>query len=145
MYYPDLSLYPFEVTSSQEDVPTLCIGWLARKHPYNEGDVPLAFMERLWIFCCNSVFHTLGYHKCPFCRGSSYGAIARRGGKELRLGSGEIRVIGKSAVYAAPDLVYHYVEKHYYRPPGEFVQAVLEGPLPGSPEYELFKRNREWL
>ncbi len=145
MYYPDLSPYPHDNVSCETSFPTLCVGWLARKHPYVQGDVPAAFMERLWIFCCNSVFYTLGYHKCPFCRDSSYGALARRGEQEIRLGSAEIRIIGKGAVYAAPNLVYHYVEAHNYRPPEEFIQAVLEGPLPGTPEYELFKLDRKWL
>lgn len=144
MYYPDLSPYPHD-KSSEVDRPILCIGWLARKYPYTQGEVPIAFMEQLWIFCCNSVFYTLGYHRCPFCRNSSFGVLVQRSGRELRLGSGEIRVVGKRAIYAAPNLIYHYVEAHHYSPPDEFIQAVLEGPLPGTPEYELFRKHMGWL
>lgn len=144
MYYPDLSSYSDEVISPKEDFPTLCVGWLARTHPYTQGEMPVRFVEQLWIFCCNSVLYTLGSHKCPFCRGSFYGALARRGEEELRLGSAEIRVLGKGVVYAAPNLIYHYVVEHHYCPPEEFIQAVLEGPLPGSPEYEAFKKARGW-
>ncbi len=45
-------------------------------------------------------------------------------------------------VYAAPDLIYHYVVAHHYRPPDEFIQAVMETPLPGSQEYEVLKREK---
>jgi hypothetical protein len=42
------------------------------------------------------------------------------------MGNGEIRVPGLSGVvYVAPVLVAHYVEAHNYRPPDEFIQAVL--------------------
>jgi len=47
-------------------------------------------------------------------------------------------------VYAAPDLIYHYVVEHHYCPPDEFIQAVLEGPLPGSLEYEALKKEKGW-
>jgi hypothetical protein len=36
---------------------------------------------------------------------------------------------------APPQMVAHYVEGHGYRPPEEFVQAVLACPAQGSPEY----------
>jgi hypothetical protein len=42
------------------------------------------------------------------------------------VGSAEIRVHAPSgAIYAAPDMIIHYVEKHGYRPPDHFVQAVM--------------------
>ena len=40
-------------------------------------------------------------------------------------GSAEIRVRGANRVYAAPELVYHYVVAHQYKPPREFIEAVL--------------------
>ena len=47
-----------------------------------------------------------------------------------------MRVFGPAgATYAAPNLIYHYVVDHQYLPPDAFVRAVLDGPLPGSPEY----------
>ena len=45
------------------------------------------------------------------------------------LGSAELRLVGRDgAVYAAPDLVLHYVEHHNYLPPHEFVEAVMLSP-----------------
>jgi hypothetical protein len=51
------------------------------------------------------------------------------------LGSAEIRIPGKGKVYAAPDLVVHYVGKHGYQPPPEVVAAIRSGPPPGSTAY----------
>jgi hypothetical protein len=34
-------------------------------------------------------------------------------------------VQGESARFAAPTMIIHYVEEHGYRPPGEFIDAVL--------------------
>lgn len=135
MYYPDLSPYPNEAEASVGGYLTLAVGWLAANQPYTRGDVPVDFLDRLWIFCCNAVLYTLGYHKCPFCR--VWGVFAQHGQERRRLGSAEIRVLGRDKlIYAAPDLIYHYIVGHRYRPPEEFIRAVLEGPLPGSLEYE---------
>jgi hypothetical protein len=41
-------------------------------------------------------------------------------------GSGEIRVPGDRKVYAAPILIHHYVEAHGYKPPEEFIEAVIQ-------------------
>lgn len=136
MYYPDLSPYPNESESSVGGYRILSIGWLAVGRPYTQGKVTLDFLNRLWIFCCHAVLYTLGFHKCPFC--GVWGVVAHHGQEARKLGSAEIRVVGRNnIIYAAPDLIYHYVADHHYRPPDEFIQAVLEGPLPGSSEYEI--------
>jgi hypothetical protein len=42
------------------------------------------------------------------------------------LGDAEVRVTGRDGkVYAAPNLLYHYIEKHGYKPPDEFVEALM--------------------
>jgi hypothetical protein len=67
------------------------------------------------------------------------GQRVTRNGEELLLGSAEIRVFGKGElIYAAPNLIYHYVSVHCYKPPEEFLQALEEGPSPPGSEY--FKR-----
>src|SRR2546428_13429610 len=70
-----------------------------------------------------------GYHKCELCSAPTSGVHVRRGDEEQSLGSAQIRVFGSGdATYAAPNLIYHYVVDHHYRPPEAFIQAVLEGP-----------------
>jgi hypothetical protein len=49
-------------------------------------------------------------------------------GTEIWLGSAEIHAFSQGGkIFSAPNLVYHYVERHGYRPPDEFVQAVIDG------------------
>jgi len=45
----------------------------------------------------------------------------------MHLGSAEIRVQGiDGAVYAAPNLIYHYMANHNYLPPEEFLGAIRD-------------------
>jgi hypothetical protein len=41
-------------------------------------------------------------------------------------------------------MIYHYVVDHHYLPPEEFISAVLDGPLPDSPEYLARAERYEW-
>jgi len=52
------------------------------------------------------------------------------------LGGSEIRVFSpRGQIYAAPTLIYHYINTHHYDPPEEFMRALYEGPAAGSREY----------
>ena len=69
---------------------------------------------------------------------------AERGGEQLMLGTAEIRAYGANGVlYAAPTLIYHYVAKHHYQPPDEFIQAVMTGPRPPGDDYRALLRRFE--
>jgi len=128
-YYPDLSPYQYRV--QKIDPLIVNIGWLDGVHPRTTGNVSEDFIERLWAHCQNYVREFRGYHECELCSEPAWPYIGKRGNEELALGSAEIRVSGKNGVvYAAPNLIYHYVIDHHYLPPEEFIQAVLESPLP---------------
>jgi hypothetical protein len=44
---------------------------------------------------------------------------------EEMLGNGEIRVRGLDGkIYVAPVLIFHYISRHEYLPPGVFLEAV---------------------
>jgi hypothetical protein len=81
--------------------------------------------------------HLVGFGYIPWPEDMrSRSTIARRGDEELTIGSAEMRVFGEhGAIYAAPTLIYHYVLEHQYKPPDEFVRALLTGPRPPSDEY----------
>jgi hypothetical protein len=59
---------------------------------------------------------------------------AERHGQVKLIGSAEIRAFG-DVIYAAPTLIYHYVLVHHYKPPSDFVRALLTGPRPDSDAY----------
>lgn len=113
----------------------LAIGWLQRKRPFETGPVPKQFVTQLKAFCqpANFVCLIAKPQPCPI----SNEVITIDG---VTYGQAEIRVIGAEDIYAAPDLIYHYVVTHSYRPPKPFIDAVLNGPQPDSGEYRALLR-----
>jgi len=132
MYFADLSPYTY-LPSEAGSLPALNVGWLERGQPFPRGAVTEEFLDRLFAACRSPVAATRGFHVCSLCPPPSGGvprpATIRRAGVEQSVGSAEIRVRGGDGrVYAAPTLVYHYVEAHRYLPPQEFVAAVIASP-----------------
>ncbi len=135
MYLQDLTPHPYE--REYMLFKTLSVGWLAKDKSYRICSTCEDFRERLFLYCLYPVLRTRGFHECEFCASpSSETRLVRRDKREIWLGSAEIRVMYEDAVYAAPDLIYHYVTEHMYCPPDEFIEAVLRGPLPDSPAYK---------
>jgi hypothetical protein len=109
----------------------LAIGWLRRDTNFATGSVAPDFLEKLALHCQAEyrVCETRAARLCPLCNQAVPG-----------FGTGEIRVIGADDIYAAPDLVLHFVEVHAYRPPAAFVGAVRQGPPPTAPEHRALRR-----
>lgn len=119
-YYTDLSFYNYHHHSQFE----LNIGWLQKDQPFAIGEVQKEFLEKLKVYKEHKMFQTKGIHRCEFCEDNA-------------TSSNEFRVISKNGkFYACPMLVIHYIEFHNYLPPQEFIDAVMEGPAPGSEEYK---------
>ena len=112
----------------------LAVGFLSRKYQFNKGKTPPKFAEKLLRFChpSKTVCQTHGKRKSPF---DGKHIEVEFDGSVFTLGGAEIRILGEQEIYAAPDLIYHYVVDHEYQPPDEFVQAVLKGPNPDSAEF----------
>jgi hypothetical protein len=143
-YFKDLTIYEYFRSPEKMDVPVLNIGWL-EKDGFEKGETSPEFRDKLFQFCLdkNIVMIARGFQECVFCgmtgldwarNHPDYGPNTNW----MSIGDGEIRVIGKSAIYAAPALIYHYVVEHHYKPPQEFVDAVLTGPQSGSNEYQSY-------
>lgn len=112
-FYDDLT--PHTYFHSEERPETVNIGWLARRHIFSTVETSVEFRFKLQELCEKSrVKQTRGRHNCEFCKG-----------RDKPFGSAEIRVIGHKRIYAAPELVYHYVVVHDYKPPDEFIAAML--------------------
>ncbi|HEY9059583.1 MAG TPA: hypothetical protein VIO64_03625 [Pseudobacteroides sp.] len=136
-YFEDLSNYSYccGIENSKN------VGWLDVAHPFPKGKVSEDFINKLWVYLKVDLMIMRGFHVCNLCHDPHNGIfIASRNDESLKLGFAEIRVLSEDSnvVYAAPDLIYHYILDHSYKPPEEFVKAVLKGPKPGSIEYEKF-------
>lgn len=121
-YYADLTPYNYFAYTEKE----LNVGWLSKDHEFNKGDVPSGFIEKLKVYGEREyrIHQTKGFHGCDFCADKHHG-------------SNEIRIVGSDGiVYACPKLIIHYIEIHNYLPPQEFIDAVMNGPEPGSDGYK---------
>jgi hypothetical protein len=133
-HFPDLSDYAYWAAPSSS-VREKNVGWLAACVPFAQAPANKELLGLLWSFCKLSVNQTRGFHLCEFCSAGSPTA-AEHEGESLLLGSAEIRVFARSGdVFAAPNLIFHYVAAHSYRPPECFLAALREGPRAGSAEY----------
>ncbi len=107
-YYPDLSPYQYTVV----DQPMVNVGWLEPGEHFPRGPVPSHLVDALLKLGTRPRNKLRGFHFCGFC--SRY------------RGTGEIHVVSASGIrYAAPMLIIHYIFAHRYRPPAEFIDAVL--------------------
>jgi hypothetical protein len=118
MYFPDLT--PYEYASAKKQPNVLNVGWLSSAHPFRSGVPDDRLIEALRYLVANPVNLFRGGHFCEFCPPSPTKLSPNIAG------NGEIQVTNASGVtYVAPVLILHYVAVHGYRPPQEFIDAVL--------------------
>jgi len=133
-YFQDLSDYIY--FSRHGSRGAVNVGWLERGRPFDQQSPSEELRSTLWRYCEVSVMQARGLHQCDLCPPPARLIVASRDGHGLRLGSAEIRVFSPDGkIYAAPNLIYHYVRTHHYKPPQEFLTALNEGPRPPSPEF----------
>lgn len=112
----------------------LAVGFLSRKYPFQTGKVPYKFLQKLLPFCHPSKTVCQTHRTQNSALGGKQIEVDINS-ERITLGGAEIRVIGDEDIFAAPDLIYHYVADHHYLPPDEFVNAVMHGPQPDSAEF----------
>jgi hypothetical protein len=107
------------------------VGWLHPDHPYTMGSVSAEFLTQLKEFIRRPSlsaddFHFPGIgglHTCEFC------------GRAI--GGGNLGLPSDNVLFVFPDMVVHYIEAHGYKPPEEFIAAVLRSPLRDTEEFQL--------
>jgi hypothetical protein len=116
----------------------LAVGWLGF-FTFRLGATPLRFQELLAELCRRPppATSTFGFHPCRLGR-----CLWRwLWGRRFSAGSAEIIVPGRDGkVYRAPTLIAHYVRNHRYRPPKEFVEAVLALDHPSGLDWQAVER-----
>lgn len=127
MHIPDLNKYNYNLPIQLETV--LAIGWLDPSEDFNQGPVPKQIISKLWeIFFFERQGRDLlvnvlrGIHACGFCGFDSL--VMGPDEKQHVLGHAEIWIPSGQVWYAAPTMIIHYIEKHQYLPPQEYLEAV---------------------
>jgi len=108
----------------------IAVGWL-EDAPIPTGETPAGLVEMLLkVADSRHAAQMRGYHWCTYCADTDDPYVIPNGkGKLLHLGSAEIWVPGKgNIVYCAPNLIIHYIRDHSYKPPQEFIDAVMSVP-----------------
>lgn len=119
------------------DTVLRAVGWLGNQVP-SSGDTREECIDRLVLaYERKQVLSdgTMGWHDCEICTtedqqcpGGEIGPVIHWRGRDLRLyGHGHYLIQNQDVVYMAPALVLHYILDHQYRPPDEFVEAVIVG------------------
>lgn len=131
-FYQDLSPYEYWKRAWPQEPPPgsedwLNIGWLGLGHKFVQQPAPPGFVDHLIRLVLVPVRLMRGVHHCEFCKTQSpIRVVDGRSGRVGYLGNGEIQVRdGERREFVAPTLIVHYVDTHGYRPPDEFVEAVM--------------------
>jgi len=130
-HYEDLSEYTYFPGSVPSGVTALNIGWLDPSQEYTHGSTSDIFEKKLEDLTYNSrQMKTRGWHRChlPHANGEDpYPITVEISGTRIALGGAEIRVVAESGHWLiAPDLILHYTREHSYKPPQEFIAAVID-------------------
>ena len=148
-YFRDLTVYEYFKDPQQWPLENN-VGWLGPGHSFPTATPTESLLDLVWKFCKVKVNLTRGIHPCHLCKSRIppfESQMFERNGDKLLLGSAEIRSFSsRGAIFAAPNLIYHYISAHHYRPPEEFVDSLTAGPCPPDPEYfaRLKKLGHEW-
>src|SRR6187397_964220 len=103
-WFPDMGT----VTMIDAGDHVRAIGWLSAEHPYTKGEVPAEFRARvrqfaeLWGHSTKALGWGafLGLHRCELC--------------DQFMASGNFGVPKGGLLFAAPEMLPHYVEAHGY-------------------------------
>lgn len=146
-YFEDLSEYAYYgVPPINRFGKEAAVGWLDHEHDFEKMPATEELLDVIWEYCKVSVGQTRGLYECNLCIPPK-AVHASRHGDRLELGSSEIRVFSvRGQIYAAPTLIYHYVHKHDYKPPDEFLCALRETAGPPAEQYfeQLRKFDLKW-
>ena len=151
-YFKDLSVYTYGGNDRPRPLENN-VGWLDSGHLFPTAMPSEILLDQIWKVCKIRVRQMRGVHMCNLCpRSDSHTASLEshffaRNKEKLLLGSAEIRTFSRrGAIFAAPNLIYHYISAHHYRPPEEFVESLTEGLCPPDPQYfaELEKLGHNW-
>jgi hypothetical protein len=124
MLYEDYSPYTYDVPRPLRDVCN--IGWL-NSDDYPHGRCSPEVLRRLAKLILREQVNVLRCTSpCSIC--GRDGITVNFEGLRLFLGAGELWIpsVDHKVTYASPDLIWHYVHDHEYRPPVQFIDAVMQ-------------------
>ena len=132
-YFEDLDEYRGCHDEEMFGLAPLGVGFLHRKQQFETGSPPKRFLLKLATYLLTPVCQRAKAMPCPLC---GKRVTTEIDGQVVELGIGEIRIMGDENIYAAPDLILHFIVEHGYRPPKAFIDAVTKAVSVDSAEHQ---------
>lgn len=134
--YADLG--PIDYFALADSSSLRAVGWLGPEAEFPRGQVPQVFFGKLCALLAEpwEPVASAGFHQCELCQFAGGPRSMQFDGMTIQVGASNLFVPGEGCIYVAPSLVAHYIDAHRYRPPEEFVQAVLRCPPTRSMEFK---------
>ena len=104
-----------------EDYKFVAIGYLVWGEPFEKGEVSNNFLVKLKVLWNEGgTSGSLGHHDCEFCIDEG---IFPRG----QSSSEKVLVDRENKIkYCFPEMIFHYITKHKYLPPSQFIEFVMK-------------------
>ena len=102
------------------------VGWLGRDQDFETGRIGSEFYERLVALLARPYqpIAFAGFHECEVCQ---FDGVC---------GAANLWVPADGFIMVCPELILHYINAHYYKPPEVFQEAVMVCPDIASREYK---------
>jgi len=138
-YYPDLGPIDYFPIPTGASCPLVAVGWLERQHPFTTGSVSREFFGKL-VDLCKDPFQPVtscGFHTSSFQQLGRVSADFRFENEEVTgLYHANLFVPDGTKIFVCPVAILDYIDRYFYKPPGEFITAVMSCPPTKSIEYK---------
>ena len=92
----------------------IAVGYLDITEDYSKGSVSQDFINKLKQICNRGLsLMSCGHHTCEFCKDNATSSSE----KILRDEENKVE-------YKFPEMIFHYIEKHNYQPPKDFILFI---------------------
>lgn len=104
-----------------EDFKIVAVGYLDITEKYKKGIVSQNFINKLkMVWNEGLTLGSMGHHTCEFCEGE----------EKATSSSEKVLIDRKNNIkYIFPEMIFHYIEKHNYMPPEDFIFFILRRDL----------------
>ncbi len=104
-----------------DDFKFVAVGYLDILEPFGKGGVSTNFLTKLRVLWSEgTILGSLGSHECEFCieEGNYENRATSSSEKELKDRENKIK-------YVFPEMIFHYIEVHKFKPSNEFIEFVM--------------------